>query len=59
MWTMVLNLFLPSPLLHVLCRNQRERSRVKTVNGGYECLRLHVPTAARTKKMSKVGYRSV
>ena len=56
---MVLNLFLPSPLLHVLCRNQRERSRVKTVNGGYECLRLHVPTAARTKKMSKVGYRSV
>jgi len=35
-------------------RNQRERNRVKTVNGGYECLRLHVPTAARSKKMSKV-----
>ena len=36
-------------------RNQRERNRVKTVNGGYECLRLHVPTAARSKKMSKVA----
>jgi len=35
-------------------RNQRERNRVKTVNGGYECLRLHVPSAARSKKMSKV-----
>ena len=36
-------------------RNQRERNRVKTVNGGYECLRLHVPSAARSKKMSKVN----
>ena len=46
---------IPPPVpLAVARRNQRERNRVKTVNSGFECLRLHVPTAARAKKMSKV-----
>ena len=45
---------IPPPIpVSVARRNARERNRVKTVNGGFECLRVHVPTAARAKKMSK------
>ena len=35
-------------------RNARERNRVKQVNSGFEVLRVHIPTAAKNKKMSKV-----
>ncbi|XP_023334265.1 DNA-directed RNA polymerase II subunit 1 [Eurytemora carolleeae] len=46
---------IPPPIpVSVARRNARERSRVKTVNGGFECLRQHVPAAARAKKISKV-----
>jgi Helix-loop-helix DNA-binding domain len=46
---------IPPPIpLSVARRNARERSRVKTVNSSFECLRMHVPSAARNKKMSKV-----
>ena len=36
-------------------RNARERNRVKQVNGGFELLRSHIPSAAKHKKMSKVS----
>ena len=36
-------------------RNARERSRVKTVNSGFEMLKRHIPSAAPVKKMSKVN----
>ena len=39
-------------------RNARERSRVKTVNNGFEVLKKHIPTAAPVKKLSKVGILS-
>ena len=46
---------IPPPVpVAVARRNQRERSRVKTVNDSYQCLKAHVPAAARTKRMSKV-----
>lgn len=46
---------IPPPIpLSVARRNARERSRVKTVNSSFDCLRMHVPSAARNKKMSKV-----
>ncbi len=49
---------IPPPIpLSVARRNARERSRVKTVNSSFECLRMHVPSAARNKKMSKVRRR--
>ena len=51
--TFFIILCVPRSLILII-RNQRERTRVKTVNGGYESLRQHVPTAARSKKMSKV-----
>ena len=35
-------------------RNARERNRVKQVNSGFEVLRMHIPSAAKQKKMSKV-----
>ena len=35
-------------------RNARERNRVKQVNSGFEVLRVHIPVAAKNKKMSKV-----
>ena len=35
-------------------RNARERNRVKQVNGGFDHLRKHIPSAAKHKKMSKV-----
>ena len=50
---------IPPPIpVSVARRNARERSRVKTVNGGFECLRQHVPAAARAKKISKVYFIS-
>ena len=46
---------IPPPLPPTVARrNARERGRVKTVNQSYEYLRLHVPSASRAKKMSKV-----
>jgi hypothetical protein len=46
---------IPPPIpLSVARRNARERSRVKNVNSSFDCLRMHVPAAARNKKMSKV-----
>ena len=36
-------------------RNARERTRVKTVNSGFEMLKRHIPSAAPVKKMSKVN----
>jgi hypothetical protein len=46
---------IPPPIpLTVARRNARERSRVQTVNDSYKCLRAHVPTASRAKRMSKV-----
>ena len=51
---------IPPPIpLSVARRNARERSRVKTVNSSFECLRIHVPAAARNKKMSKVREVSI
>ncbi len=38
-------------------RNARERNRVKQVNCGFEVLKSHIPSAAKHKKMSKVGTR--
>ena len=36
-------------------RNARERSRIKTVNGAFDDLRLHVPSGRHSgKKISKV-----
>lgn len=40
-------------------RNARERNRVKQVNCGFELLRSHIPTAAKHKKMSKVGHSKI
>jgi len=45
----------PQQDLKTIKRNERERNRVETVNKGFETLRLHVPTAAMVKKMSKVN----
>ena len=45
---------LPPIPLTVARRNARERNRVKTVNDSYECLRAHVPVAAKAKRMAKV-----
>ena len=46
---------IPPPVpVAVARRNARERTRVKTVNDSYACLKSHVPAAARTKRMSKV-----
>ncbi len=35
-------------------RNARERNRVKQVNGGFDVLKSHIPSAAKHKKLSKV-----
>lgn len=46
---------IPPPVpAKVARRNARERNRVKQVNGGFEMLRSHIPSAAKHKKMSKV-----
>ena len=45
----------PQQDLKTIKRNERERNRVETVNRGFETLRMHVPTAAQVKKMSKVN----
>ena len=46
---------IPPPIpLTVARRNARERTRVKTVNDIYECLRAHVPAAAKAKRLAKV-----
>ena len=46
---------IPPPIpLTVARRNARERNRVKSVNDSYECLKAHVPAAAKAKRMSKV-----
>ena len=45
----------PQQDLKTIKRNERERSRVETVNKGFETLRMHIPTAAMMKKMSKVN----
>jgi len=45
----------PQQDLKTIKRNERERSRVQTVNNGFETLRKHIPTAAALKKMSKVN----
>lgn len=45
----------PPQDLKTIKRNERERNRVETVNRGFETLRMHVPTAAPVKKMSKVN----
>ena len=45
----------PQQDLKTIKRNERERSRVQTVNSGFETLRKHIPTAAALKKMSKVN----
>ena len=46
---------IPPPIpLTVARRNARERTRVKSVNDSYECLRAHVPAAAKAKRMAKV-----
>ncbi len=37
-----------------LFRNARERNRVKQVNGGFDMLKSHIPSAAKHKKLSKV-----
>ena len=45
----------PQQDLKTIKRNERERNRVETVNRGFETLRMHVPSAATVKKMSKVN----
>jgi Helix-loop-helix DNA-binding domain len=45
----------PQEDLKTIKRNARERNRVQTVNQGFEKLRLHIPSAAADKKMSKVN----
>ena len=45
----------PQQDLKTIKRNERERHRVESVNKGFETLRMHVPTAAMVKKMSKVN----
>jgi hypothetical protein len=45
----------PQEDLKTIKRNARERNRVQTVNQGFEKLRLHIPSAACDKKMSKVN----
>ena len=45
----------PQENLKTIKRNQRERSRVETVNKGFESLRLQIPRAAAMGKLSKVG----
>ena len=45
----------PQQDLKTIKRNERERNRVENVNGGFETLRKHIPTAAALKKMSKVN----
>ena len=44
----------PTMVPKVARRNARERNRVKQVNCGFEMLRSHIPSAAKSKKMSKV-----
>ena len=44
----------PTVPAKVARRNARERNRVKQVNCGFEILRSHIPSAAKSKKMSKV-----
>jgi hypothetical protein len=48
----------PQEDLKTIKRNARERNRVQTVNQGFEHLRLHIPSAACDKKMSKVNILS-
>ena len=45
----------PQENLKTIKRNQRERSRVETVNRGFESLRLQIPRAAAMGKLSKMG----
>ena len=45
----------PQQDLKTIKRNERERNRVETVNRGFETLRMHVPSTASVKKMSKVN----
>ena len=45
----------PQQDLKTIKRNERERTRVQSVNNGFETLRKHIPTAAALKKMSKVN----
>ena len=46
---------IPPPIpLPLARRNARERNRVKRVNDSYECLRAHVPAAAKAKRLAKV-----
>ena len=45
----------PQETIKTIKRNQRERSRVETVNRGFESLRLQIPRAAAMGKLSKVG----
>ena len=35
-------------------RNERERNRVKHINGTFSTLKQHLPWAQKNKKMSKV-----
>ena len=35
-------------------RNERERNRVKHINGTFNSLKQHLPCAQKNKKMSKV-----
>lgn len=45
----------PQEDLKTIKRNARERNRVESVNRGFEILKLHLPSAANVKKMSKVN----
>ena len=45
----------PQEDLKTTKRNQRERTRVETVNRGFELLRRQIPRAAASEKLSKVA----
>ena len=45
----------PTKELKVSKRNARERDRVKTVNQSFELLKKRIPSAASSKRMSKVN----
>ena len=45
----------PTQDIKTVKRNQRERTRVQTVNTRFERLRIMVPTSLQDKKMSKVN----
>ena len=50
---------IPPPMdVKVTRRNARERNRVQSVNAGFDLLKRHIPSAAATKKMSKVNILS-